>query len=159
AATRAITWTDAGGEARTVHIRTDNHHIMRYEYVIDSEQVSDDAVPGYGIGILVNHGDCGASSSLTGLSEYSAEPGFVGPHHYVWQSTFRLAMCDHPDVSWRVTNQYLFITGEDHFIQAVSYDSSDLPTGEPIGDDMRGPYNQTNWPGGGDISGFGWGSE
>jgi MYXO-CTERM domain-containing protein len=142
-----------------VHVRTDNQHIIRYEYVIDGQPVVDDPVSGYGIGILANHGECGSTSSVSDLSEYTAAAVLSGPHHYIWESTFRLAMCDHPSVAWRVTSQYVFIAGEDHFIQTVTYDSSDLPDDQPIGEDMRGPYNQTSWPGSGDISGFGWGSE
>lgn len=159
--TRAITWTDRSGAERTVHVLTDNHRIVRYEYSIDGEQVVDDAVGDYGIGNFVNHGGCDAGAVVTwvGVLDYSAEAVLTGPHHFIWRSTFRFSMCTHPDVAWRVTNEYLFVTGEDGFVQTASYDSSDLDSGLEVGDDMRGPYNQTTWPGDGPISGFGWGSE
>lgn len=157
--TQAITWTDAHGQPRTVHVLTDNHRIVRYAYTVGGEPVVDDEVPDYGIGNLVHHGACGATVSWEGEQEYVAQAVLEGPHHYVWRSTFRLPMCDHPEVSWRVTNEYLFVTGEDHFIQTVAYDSSDLPASEPMNDDMRGPYNQTTWPGAGDITGFGFGTQ
>ena len=157
--TQAITWTDASGQPRTVHVLTDNHRIVRYAYSVGGEAVTDDEVPDYGIGNLVHHGACGATVSWEGEQEYAAQVVLEGPHHYIWRSTFRLPMCDHPEVSWRVTNDYLFVTGEDHFIQTVAYDSSDLPADQPMNDDMRGPYNQTTWPGAGDITGFGFGSE
>ena len=160
-ATHAISWVDASGAPRTVYVLDDNHRIVRYEYEIDGDGVIDEAVGGYGIGNFVHHGDCAAGgvASLEGVSEYAAEEVLAGPHHYIWRSTFRFFMCDHPDTAWRVTNEYVFVTGEDHFIQTAAYDSSDLPETEPIGEDMRGPYNQTTWPGSGSISGFGWGSE
>lgn len=157
--TQAITWTDASGQPRTVHVLTDNHRIVRYTYAAGGAEVVDDEVPGYGIGNLVHHGACGATVSWEGEQEYAAQAVLAGPNHYIWRSTFRLPMCDHTDVSWRVTNEYVFFTGEDGFIQTVAYDSSDLPADQPMNDDMRGPYNQTTWPGDGDISGFGWGSE
>jgi MYXO-CTERM domain-containing protein len=157
--TQAITWTDAHGEPRTVHVLTDNHRIIRYTYTVDGAEVVDDEVPSYGIGNFVNHGSCGAVTTWEGEADYSAQVVLAGPHHYIWRSTFRFFMCDHPDVAWRVTNEYLFVTGEDAFIQTATYDSSDLPADQPMGDDMRGPYNQTTWPGDGDISGFGWGSQ
>lgn len=160
-ATQAITWTDRSGAARTVHVLTDNHRIVRYEYRLDGDQVVDDAVGNYGIGNFVNHGGCDAGAVVTwqGVRDYSAEAVLTGPHHFIWRSTFRFSMCTNPDVAWRVTNEYLFVTGEDGFIQTASYDSSDLDDAEEVGDDMRGPYNQTTWPGAGPISGFGWGSE
>jgi len=157
--TQAITWTDAQGQLRTVHVLTDNHRIIRYAYTVDGAEVIDDQVPDYGIGNLVHHGGCGATVSWEGEQEYAAEIVLAGPHHYIWRSTFRLPMCDHPEVSWRVTNEYVFFTGHDGLIQTVAYDSSDLPADQAMNDDMRGPYNQTTWPGAGDISGFGWGSE
>lgn len=159
ASTRAITWTDAHDAPRTVHVLADNHRIVRYAYTVDGAEVVDDQVPDYGIGNFVNHGGCGAVASWEGEQDYAAQVVLDGPHHYIWRSTFRFFMCDHPDVAWRVTNEYLFVTGEDHFIQTATYDSSDLPADQPMGDDMRGPYNQTTWPGAGDISGFGWGSQ
>ncbi len=159
--TRAITWTDRSGAGRTVHVLTDNHRIVRYAYSIDGEPVVDDAVGDYGIGNFVNHGGCDAGAVVTwaGVLDYSAEAVLTGPHHFIWRSTFRFSMCSHPEVAWRVTNDYLFVTGDDGFVQTASYDSSDLDSAEPVGDDMRGPYNQTTWPGDGPISGFGWGSE
>jgi hypothetical protein len=157
--TQAITWTDAHGQPRTVHVLTDNHRIVRYAYTVDGAEVIDDEVPGYGIGNLVHHGACGATVSWDGEQEYAAQAVLEGPHHYIWRSTFRLPMCDHPEVSWRVTNEYVFFTGHDGFIQTVAYDSSDLPLDQAMNDDMRGPYNQTTWPGAGDISGFGFGTQ
>lgn len=161
AATQAITWTDASGLPRTVHVLANNHRIVRYEYTVDGAPVVDTAVGDYGIGNLVNHGGCdaGAVASWEGESEYTAEAVLAGRHHFIWRSTFRYFMCSHPDTAWRVTNDYLFTTGSNEFVQAVSFDSSDLPANMAVGDDMRGPYNQTTWPGDGVISGFGWGSE
>jgi hypothetical protein len=158
-AVQSITWTDSTGKPRTVSVLADNVKIIRYAYTVDGANVVDDEAPGYGIGNLVNHGDCGATSTLGGAQEYEASAGFAGANHYVWRSTLRLRMCNHQDVSWRVTSEYVFYTGHDHFIQTVSYDASDLPMSEELGDDMRGPYNQTTWPGDGSITGFGWGSE
>lgn len=158
-AVQAITWTDASGMPRTVSVLADDLAIIRYVYDVDGTTVTDDAVADYGIGQMVNHGDCGASTTFAGTSEHEATEVLAGDNHYIWRSTFRHPMCNNPGVSWRVTSEYVFYTGHDHFIQTVTYDSSDLAMDQPLGDDMRGPYNQTTWPGNGDISGFGWGSQ
>jgi hypothetical protein len=154
-----IEWTDGSGNRRTVSILGDNLRIVRHGYVVEGEEVLDEAVGDYGIGNLVHHGACGAVTSWDAVLEYSAEAVLAGPNHYVFRSTFLLPMCDFPELRWRVTNDYLFTTGEDSFIQAVAYDSSELDSGTDMFDDMRGPYNQMNWPKDGVITGFGWGTE
>jgi hypothetical protein len=157
---QSITWIDASGEPRSVAVLGDNIRIVRYAYTIGGDEIVDDEVPSYGIGNLVDHGGCdgGAVVSWESTEEYDAEAALNGPHHFIWRSTFRMPMCGEP-ARWRITNEYFFVTGEDHFIQTFAYDSSDLPEGTEIGDDMRGPYSQTTWPGEGAITGFGWGSE
>lgn len=157
---QTITWTDSTSHPRSVSVLADNVRIVRYAYTIDGSAVTDDEVPDYGIGNMVNHGGCsdGAVVSWASTQEYEAQEILGGPHHYIWQSRFRMPMCGE-DARWRITSEYFFVTGDDHFIQTVTYDSSDVPAGTAIGDDMRGPYNQTTWPGAGAITGFGWGGE
>ncbi|HEV8248322.1 MAG TPA: hypothetical protein VGP93_21245, partial [Polyangiaceae bacterium] len=122
-ATHVITWTDSSGKARSVEILSDNHRITRWSYFVDGTQVVDNENTGekYGIGNLVNHGGCPniASSSRFGVSGYQASAVVSGPNHVIWRSQFSLGMCDNQSSSWRITNEYFFASGEDHFIQTV----------------------------------------
>jgi hypothetical protein len=157
AGVKQITWTDSTGNARTVSVLDDNHRIIRYTYTIDGQTVTDNALNNWGIGNLVHHGGCGATVSTGGEeTEYQTLAALQGPHHLVWRSTFRLQMCS-VGARYRVTNEYVFRNGEDSFIQTFAYDASD--GGTSLGDDMRGPYNQTDWPKATPVSGFGFGTQ
>ena len=156
-ATQEISWTDAEGKPRSVRIPNDNIAISRYEYVLD-EPIVDTATPGQGIGRMVHHGGCFATTSNAAKS-VERTLALDGDHHTIVRTTFRLATCDDPNVDWRITADYLFQTGKDEFIQTVAYDLSDLPAGRTINDDMRGPYSQTDWPKSNRISGMGWGTQ
>lgn len=123
---------DAGGTTRTCDGSSDTH-------------------PGFGY--TVNHFGSTSSSSRSTQGEWRTV--FAGRHHAIHEYTWLHGIDGH-DV--RVTIQWMFATGRDHPLWAITYDLSDVPA-NAVNADTRSPYGDIQWDGGADadVAGVGWG--
>ncbi|QQR89898.1 MAG: hypothetical protein IPJ88_17290 [Myxococcales bacterium] len=153
-----VSWLDSAAEPRSVRIRNDQITTTEQSYLVDGITISDQAL--LEGGRMVHHGSCtqGYTSSDAG-TELVASVVFSAKHHALVRRSFRLASCSMPSLVWRITNDYFFQDGSDGYIQTVAYDSSDIADDVELGDDMRGPYSQFDWPKNGIITGMAWGTQ
>ena len=115
----------------------------RVTYYIGGVLITDNEVS-HTIGEMVDHGTCGATVSSGSSSSVVTSVPLAGANHYIFRYTFREAMCSEAGMQWRICEDWEFITGRDDFIETVAYDSSDVPAATFMGDDLRGPYSQTD---------------
>ncbi|MES2201581.1 MAG: hypothetical protein V4498_04960 [candidate division FCPU426 bacterium] len=152
-----VTWSDSHGKPRTLSMIDDRPAATSMTYYIGNELVTDNEL-NHAIGEMVNHGSCGATVSSNGSSEVVSSQPLKGSDHLIFRYTFKQKMCSEPGKQWRVCEDWVFRSGQDSFLQAVAFDSSDVPAGEFLGDDLRGPYCQTDWPRAKGVSRVAWGN-
>jgi hypothetical protein len=126
----------------------------RYRLADQSERScvgASDTHPGWGY--TVNHFADTSASSRDHAGTW--ETVFVGRHHAVHQYRWTVPLDGH-DVD--VLVQWLFATGHDHPVWAITYDASSAPA-NAITADTRSPYGDLQWDGGAgvDVDGVGWG--
>ena len=88
-----------------------------------------------GFGFTVNHGMKGGAGAAGG----QFRPVFVGDHHAIYEYTFEVS------AGLPVTLQWLFATGRDHPLLAITYDMTKRTAG--IEADTRTPYGDMAWDG------------
>lgn len=148
---------------------------FRYQMPNDSTRtigVTNYGNGGYaGFGYIVSHsawldgGVClgGDDSPLGGFIAGNFQRVFTGRHHAIFRYTQNYPRyCKEsgtPEVRYiPVTIDWVFATGRDHPLWAVTYDMSALPAGY-LYDDSRAPYGELEFDGDGsqDVSGVAWG--
>jgi hypothetical protein len=130
-------------------------YLRRYTYEVDgSTRVCDGASELHpGFGYTVNHYDNTSNSSRKAPGTYRIV--FAGRHHalheYRWQVDLGGKLV-------KATVQWLFATGKDHPVWAVTYDSSQLAA-NAVRADSRSPYGDLLYDGNAnaEISGVMWG--
>src|SRR3954454_18449569 len=162
-------WYDSNCQLRTAAMVHNNvqdpagrwgGYMRQYTYVVNgatrTANGSTNNFPGFGM--TVNHYGPGqeqdAESHVQKGTSYQTL--FKGANHAVHQYKTRLMIDAHPV---DVTIQWMFATGRDHPIYAITYDSR--PTGPNIirNADTRAPYGDIQYDGGAhaEIAGVGWG--
>ena len=157
-------WQDAGCLPRTAFMVYDDRvdpaghyggYLRSYDYVLGNASTrhvegSLDAHPGWGY--TVNHY---ASTSTQGDNT----PGtwqllFAGRHHAILRFVHTLQMGG----TVKTTVDWLFATGKDHPVWAVTFDAS-AAAANTIQADTRSPYGDLKWDGGvnASVDGVGWG--
>ncbi len=111
-----------------------------------------------GWGYVVNHYDKTQVRSADVPGHYRQV--FVGPHHALHEYTWELPIRD----QWvKATVQWLFATGRDHPLYAITFDSSAAgPDGLSASVDSRAPYGDLAWDGDGTqavVDGVKWGDK
>lgn len=127
----------------------------RMTYIFQSNErdcvgTSDDH-PGFGA--VVNHTQTPAEDSLWHAGSHRTV--FLGPYHAVHQYQWTYDIDSQPVT---VTVQWVFVTGRDHPIWAVTYDLTHAAPNS-INADTRAPYGEIAWDGGlgASVDGEGWG--
>ena len=131
---RQIVYT-TGGETRTINGSSDTH-------------------PGWGY--TVNHfGNGGSSSSSSRDTQGTWSTLLAGRHHAIHEYHWFHPIDGH-DVE--ITIQWLFATGRDHPLWAITFDTS-AAGANAVNADTRAPYGDLQWDGGAnaDVAGVGWG--
>ncbi|TSC29294.1 hypothetical protein FOF48_15285 [Corallococcus sp. Z5C101001] len=133
-------------------------YIRRYTYeVANAERVCDGQnpqVPGWGM--VTSHLNGGQTwGAWTQDVRGTGRVVFKGAHHALHELKWPLSL-DGNVV--RVTVQYLFATGQDHPLYAITHDASGFPA-DRIEADVRSPYGDLGFDGNAntDIAGLGWG--
>jgi hypothetical protein len=152
-----LTWTDSSGKPRSMTFSPKRPQVTQMSYFVDGSLVTDKEL-NHAVGEMVDHGSCGATVSSQKSSNVVKSVALAGADHYIVRYTFKEARCGSGGF-WQVTEDWEFVNGQDAYIETVAYDSSDLPADKKMVEDLRGPYSQTTWPGGGPVSGVAWGDE
>jgi hypothetical protein len=109
-----------------------------------------------GWGYTANHFEQTASSSQD-VAGGTFAPEWVGRHHAIYAYRFTQAIAGR---NVPVTIHWMFATGRDHPIYAITYDVSGSPAGSVVAD-TRSPYGDIFWDGATThstvIAGVGWG--
>lgn len=154
-----VSWKDSRGGPRSLYLMKKNPGAMRLTYMVDRALVTNSAFrENHFIGELINHGSRGASASRKNSKNISTQIVLAGKHHYIFRYTFEYEMNSEPGKFWKISEDWEFIDGRDSFLQSVAYDSSEIPSEQVMKEDMRGPYNETDWTGGGKVSRVAWGN-
>jgi hypothetical protein len=154
-ATDAFTWQDASCLPRTAAMaRLANGYLRQITYQYDGKTRTVSGTNASnrwnGFGFTVNHGMKGGAGAPGG----QFQPVFVGDHHAIYQYTFEVS------AGLPVTLSWLFATGRDHPLLAITYDMSKRTAG--IEADTRTPYGDMAFDGDESaattqISGVAWG--
>lgn len=155
-----FTWQDARCEPRVASlVRTHNGYLRQFTYRVDGADrvCTGTGVNGWdGFGYAVSHYADTASISKS-ATPGSFGPVFTGRHHAIYEYKFTMGF-NGPTVP--VTVHWMFATGRDHPIYAITYDLSAHPA-NTIGGDTRSPYGDMFWEGETSqpttIAGVGWG--
>ena len=128
-------------------------HRMTYQFQNaerDCVGTSDDH-PGFGG--VVNHTGTPAEDSLWHAGTHSSV--FLGAYHAVHQFQWTYNIASQPVT---VTVQWVFVTGRDHPIWAITYDLTRASV-NGLNADTRAPYGEIAWDGGlgANVDGEGWG--
>ena len=111
-----------------------------------------------GWGYVVNHYDKTLVRSADRPGRYRQV--FAGPHHALHEYTWELPIREE---QVKVTVQWLFATGRDHPLYAITFDSSAAgPAGLSASVDSRAPYGDIAWDGDGtlaEVDGVKWGDK
>jgi len=159
------TWADRSGAQRDA-LMVDNDiedpvghwggYLREFSYVLDTGATrtcvgSSSNHPGWGY--TVNH--YGSTSVSSRRYPGTWEVVFEGRHHAVHRYDWTTPIDGH-DVD--VTVQWLFTSGRDHPVWAITYDASNAPA-DAIDADSRAPYGDLQWDGGAgvEVEGIGWG--
>ncbi|GMU06767.1 hypothetical protein [Corallococcus caeni] len=133
-------------------------YIRRYTYeVAGAERICDGQnpqVPGWGM--VTSHLKEGPSwGAWTQDVRGTGRIVFKGAHHALHELKWPLSLDGHVV---QVTVQYLFATGRDHPLYAITHDASGFPANQ-IEADVRSPYGDLAFDGNAntDIAGLGWG--
>lgn len=108
-----------------------------------------------GFGYTVNHFGSGSTSASSRRVTGTYRTVFEGRHHALHEYHWRISLGG-PSVD--ATVQWLFATGRDHPVYAITYDAT--PAGRNVvRADTRSPYGDMLWDGGAnaEIAGVGWG--
>ena len=152
--TDGFSWQDAACLPRTAAMARVAKGYLRqltYQYDGKTRTVTGTGVHGWnGFGFTVNHGMKGGAGAAGG----QFRPVFVGDHHAIYEYTFEVS------AGLPVTLQWLFATGRDHPLLAITYDMTKRTAG--IEADTRTPYGDMAWDGDENaattvVSGVGWG--
>jgi hypothetical protein len=130
---RRVTYELADGSVRTVDGSSDRH-------------------PGFGY--TVTHYADTASSSRDTLGTYTTV--LEGRHHAIHEYRWTNVPIDGQNVA--VIIRWMFATGRDHPLWAITYDLSGVAA-DAVEADTRSPYGDLQWDGGmnADVDGVGWG--
>jgi hypothetical protein len=168
-AVRAYTWRDSSGLARSVSLvhsdRKDpagfyGGYMRNYNYTVGGVSrnctSSDPDHPGFGF--LVNHYIDNGSypSESSRFHPSTSESTYLnGRHHSIHEYTYNYALGDQPMAA---TIQWLFKSGHDHPIIAITQDASAAAPNKLMAD-FRSPYGDFEFDGGNDsiVAGVGWG--
>jgi hypothetical protein len=107
-----------------------------------------------GVGSVTNH-----YSNTSTVSHYQQGSGhrvvFVGDHHAIHEFTWTYPIDGHDTA---ITVHWLFASGRDHPLWAITYDTSAAPA-NAVNADSRSPYSDIQWDGGvgANVDGVGWG--
>ncbi len=111
-----------------------------------------------GWGYVVNHYDKMQVRSADHPGQYRRV--FAGPHHALHEYTWELPIRDQ---RVKATVQWLFATGRDHPLYAITFDTSAAgPDGLSASVDSRAPYGDIAWDGDGtqaEVDGVKWGDK
>jgi len=160
-----VTWADSTGSNRTAYlVRADGVHsndyvggfITRLTYsdganVVDAREWGHDEISGFGN--LINHVDGGGvSRSKTEGYDATNETIFAGPHHLIWRVEMDQYAdpANHSTGSWHVTVDYMFRSGDDYVVYAITHDSTSTNLGT-FNNDSRSPYCHFDWDGTGNY--------
>ncbi len=185
----SITWTDSSGQPRTAVMAHDSTGVLnpgwgqvygvamrRYDYVITfpnlttatrQATVTTYGNGGYGgFGYVVEHSAAGSCiGDDSPLGSYTVPSGyqilFNGRHHTIIRYTQNYPR-NCPNQAWTipVTIDWLFSTGRDNPLYAITYDVGSAAPVNTFNDDSRAPYGELNIDGSGftyNISGTAWG--
>ena len=106
-----------------------------------------------GFGEVVNHYTGGANVSNRVAGAWRVV--FEGDHHVIYEYTYALGLLGGVVDA---TVWWIFVTGRNHPIYAITYDATDAGA-DAVSADSRSPYGDINFDGdvGGDVEGVGWG--
>lgn len=106
-----------------------------------------------GFGEVVTHFDGGAYVSNRGPGAWRVV--FEGNHHVIYEYAYTLPL---PGGNVDATVWWIFATGRNHPLYAITYDASAAGP-DAVNADTRSPYGDINFDGdiGGDVEGIGWG--
>jgi hypothetical protein len=157
-------WRDSDCRPRSAHMvyndRTDpagrrGGYLRWLDYRLDNDAIrhvqgSFDGHPGWGY--TVNHFGDTAHVGYSTLGSWQLL--LQGRHHAILRYTRRVPLPGPVDT----TIDWLFATGRDHPVWAVTFDASPSPA-DSIEADTRAPYGDLQWDGGAnaDVDGVGWG--
>ena len=159
-----FTWFDAHCKQRVATmVRNDgtdpsgNHGGYLRKLVFDV-----DGQPRTAIGSSDNHPGWGYTVNHFGNTSYSSrwtngtfKTVFLGKHHAIHEYSWTLDLGG----SVKATIQWMFATGRDHPLWAITYDATAAGK-NTVNADTRSPYGDLTWdgaPGGAEVSGVGWG--
>ncbi len=156
--TDLIRWRDVNCLPRTAAMARDAAgYVRQFSYQYDGKTRTASGTNASsswnGFGYIVNHElDQGGTSPAGGSTGYQAL--FVGDHHAIYQYQANVGG------NVRVTRHWMFATGRDHPVFAVTFDTSARSPG--VGADTRTPYGDIAWDGDENASttvvdGVGWG--
>ena len=155
-----FTWQDARCEPRVAAlVRRGAGYLRQYSYSVDgaARVCTGTGANGWdGWGYTANHFGNTASTSQ-GVSGGTFAPQWVGRHHAIYEYKFTQSIAGR---NVPVTVHWMFATGRDHPIYAITYDVSASPAGSLVAD-TRSPYGDIFWDGATTytsvIAGVGWG--
>lgn len=105
-----------------------------------------------GLGFMINHGGKGrgwVNSKTEGVKATAKTHAiFSGKNHLIYEVDMDEYGDDsnHAKGTWHVRWHYMFRTGNDYMVEAISYDFSKTAKGT-FGNDSRSPYGEMNWSG------------
>ncbi|HYF63052.1 MAG TPA: hypothetical protein VD886_09595, partial [Herpetosiphonaceae bacterium] len=159
-------WTDSAGQPRSAALvkndrRDPTNHwggfLRQYTYSpgAGTRVVNGSSAAHPGFGYTTNHfGVDGGQATLSHGYPGTYAAVLRGRHHAIHRFKWRLPIGGPVDV----TVHWLFATGRDHPLYAVTFDSS--PAGpNAVNADTRAPYGDLQWDGGDNspVAGVGWG--
>ncbi|MBU0677368.1 MAG: glycoside hydrolase family 26 protein [Verrucomicrobia bacterium] len=173
-----VSWSDSIGSNRTVcMVQSDGvssndyvgGFITRYVYSDGAAEVDareTQHIPQSGFGQLVNHYNAAGgnvSRSKTHGTNGQNSIVFQGPHHLIWRMELdQYAEDTHGNGTFHPTYDYMFRSGDDYIVYAITFDT----TGQTLGifsNDTRSPYCEIDWDGTGNfgdgITGFEYGKD
>lgn len=191
-----IAWFDANGKQRQVTLAHDNtahtyantgtiygEAMREYQYQLGDGSVRIAGVTRYpgngshgGFGYVVNHSNAGScigdDSPLGDFTPYGTftRVPFTGGHHAIFRFTQNYPRnCPNFARTIPVTIEWVFSTGRDHPLYAITYDvdlvkrvsNNAIAPVNTLFDDTRAPYGELNIDGDGftDIDGVAWGDK
>lgn len=109
-----------------------------------------------GFGYTVTHFGSASASSSSRDTRGTYRTVLEGAHHTIHEYHWTGVAIDGQDVA--ITIRWMFATGRDHPLWAITYDLSGVAA-DSVNADTRSPYGDLQWDGGGgvEVDGVGWG--
>ena len=163
-------WLDSNQQQRTAVLTRNNvmdpggtygGMLRQYRYPVGTQErvaTGTGANDKYGWGYVVSHFD--GTSTSTAVIPGSYRQVFIGRHHALHEFSWNLSI---KGIPVKTTVHWLFATGRDHPLYAITFDSSAAgSTGMPVDVDSRAPYGDIAWDGDGTqalVDGVQWGDK